>query len=35
MDSKNFPAPLGGEKTGKNLTVRGKPVPKINLLVDE
>ncbi len=35
MDSKNSPAPLGGEKTGKNPTDRGKLGAKINLLVDE
>ena len=35
MDSKNSPAPLGGEKTGKNLTDRGKRGAKINLLVDQ
>ena len=35
MDSKNSPAPLGGEKTGKNPTDRGKRSAKINLLVDE
>src|SRR5919107_3781099 len=35
MDSKNSPAPLGGEKTGKNPTDRGKQGAKINLLVDE
>jgi putative transposase len=35
MDSKNSPAPLGGEKTGKNPTDRGKRGAKINLLVDE
>src|SRR5215218_9587525 len=34
MDSKNSPAPLGGEKTGKNPTDRGKRGAKINLLVD-
>jgi putative transposase len=31
----NSPAPLGGEKTGKNPTDRGKQGAKINLLVDE
>jgi len=35
MDSKSSPAPLGGEKTGKNPTDRGKLGAKINLLVDE
>jgi putative transposase len=35
MDSKNSPAPLGGEKTGNNPTDRGKQGAKINLLVDE
>jgi putative transposase len=35
MDSKNSPAPLGGQKTGKNPTDRGKQGAKINLLVDE
>jgi putative transposase len=35
MDCKNSPAPLGGEKTGKNPTDRGKQGAKINLLVDE
>jgi putative transposase len=35
MDSKNSPAPLGGERTGKNPTDRGKRGAKINLLVDE
>ncbi|MCA1738829.1 MAG: IS5 family transposase [Actinobacteria bacterium] len=35
MDSKHSPAPLGGEKTGKNPTDRGKRGAKINLLVDE
>jgi putative transposase len=35
MDSKNSPAPLGGEKTGKNPTDRGKLGAKINLIVDE
>lgn len=35
MDSKHSPAPLGGEKTGKNPTDRGKLGAKINLLVDE
>jgi putative transposase len=34
MDSKNSTAPLGGEKTGKNPTDRGKLGAKINLLVD-
>jgi len=35
MDSKSSPAPLGGERTGKNPTDRGKRGAKINLLVDE
>jgi putative transposase len=35
MDSKNSPAPLGGEKTGKNPTDRGKRGVKMNLLVDQ
>jgi putative transposase len=35
MDSKNSPAPLGGDKTGKNPTDRGKRGAKINLLVDQ
>jgi putative transposase len=35
MDSKSSPAPLGGEKTGKNPTDRGKLGAKINLIVDE
>jgi putative transposase len=34
MDSKHSAAPLGGEKTGKNPTDRGKLGAKINLLVD-
>ena len=34
MDSKSSPAPLGGQKTGKNPTDRGKSGAKINLLVD-
>jgi putative transposase len=34
MDSKNSPAPLGGEKTGNNPTDRGKLGAKMNLLVD-
>jgi putative transposase len=34
MDSKHSAAPLGGEKTGKNPTDRGKAGAKINLLVD-
>ena len=34
MDSKSSAAPLGGEKTGKNPTDRGKSGAKINLLVD-
>ena len=35
MDSKSSAAPLGGEKTGKSPTDRGKRGAKINLLVDE
>ena len=35
MDSKNSPAPVGGAKTGKNPTDRGKRGAKINLLVDQ
>jgi len=35
MDFKHTPAPLGGEKVGKNPTDRGKLGAKINLLVDE
>jgi putative transposase len=34
MDSKHCAAPLGGHKTGKNPTDRGKSGAKINLLVD-
>jgi putative transposase len=34
MDSKHSGAPLGGQKTGKNPTDRGKLGAKINLLVD-
>jgi putative transposase len=34
MDSKHSAAPLGGHKTGKNPTDRGKSGAKINLLVD-
>jgi putative transposase len=34
MDSKHYAAPLGGHKTGKNPTDRGKSGAKINLLVD-
>ena len=34
MDSKHSPAPLGGAKTGKNPTDRGKSGAKLNLLVD-
>lgn len=34
MDSKSSAAPLGGEKTGRNPTDRGKRGAKINLLVD-
>jgi len=35
MDSKHSASPLGGERTGKNPTDRGKLGAKINLLVDE
>jgi len=35
VDSKMVPAPLGGGKTGKNPTDRGKSGAKIHLLVDE
>jgi hypothetical protein len=35
VDSKHFPALLGGEKVGKKPTHRGKLGAKINLLVDE
>jgi putative transposase len=35
MDSKNSPAPLGGQITGNNPTDRGKRGAKINLLLDE
>src|ERR671910_1651861 len=35
MDSKNSPTPLGGDKTGKNPTDRGKQGAKMNLLVDQ
>lgn len=34
MDSKHAASPLGGEKTGKNPTDRGKLGAKINLMVD-
>lgn len=34
MDSKHSPAPLGGGRTGRNPTDRGKLGAKINLLVD-
>jgi len=34
MDSKSCAAPLGGEKSGKNPTDRGKLGAKIHLLVD-
>jgi putative transposase len=34
MDSKHSAAPLGGQKTGKNPTDRGKLGAKLNLLVD-
>jgi putative transposase len=35
IDSKHSAAPLGGERTGKNPTDRGKTGAKLNLLVDE
>lgn len=35
VDSKMVPAPLGGQKTGKSPTDRGKSGAKIHLLVDE
>jgi putative transposase len=35
VDSKSVPAPLGGAKTGKNPTDRGKSGAKIHILVDE
>lgn len=35
VDSKSVPAPLGGEKTGKNPTDRAKSGSKIHILVDE
>lgn len=35
VDSKTAPAPLGGQKTGRNPTDRGKRGSKIHLLVDE
>lgn len=35
MDSKHSAAPLGGHRTGKNPTDRGKLGAKMNLLVDE
>lgn len=35
VDSKMVPAPLGGEKTGKNPTDRAKSGAKIHILVDE
>jgi putative transposase len=35
IDSKSCPAPLGGEKTGKNPTDRGKLGAKIHVLVDQ
>ena len=35
IDSKSCPAPLGGEKTGKNPTDRGKRGSKIHILVDQ
>ena len=35
MDSKNSPAPLGGEKTGNNPTDTGNSAAKMNLLVEE
>ncbi len=34
MDSKHSPAPLGGDKTGRNPTDRGKLGAKMNLMVD-
>ncbi len=34
MDSKSCASPLGGEKTGKNPTDRGKSGAKMNLLID-
>jgi putative transposase len=34
MDSKHCPSPLGGDRTGKNPTDRGKLGAKINLMVD-
>lgn len=35
IDSKSYPAPLGGSKTGKNPTDRGKTGAKLHLLVDK
>lgn len=35
LDSKSYPAPLGGEGTGRNPTDRGKRGSKIHLLVDK
>ena len=35
IDSKSCPAPLGGERTGKNPTDRGKRGSKIHILVDQ
>ena len=35
IDSKMVPAPLGGSKTGKNPTDRGKSGAKIHLMVDQ
>lgn len=35
VDSKMVPAPLGGDRTGKNPTDRGKSGAKIHILVDE
>ena len=35
IDSNSFPAPLGGEQTGKNPTDRGKRGSNIHILVDQ
>lgn len=35
LDSKSCPAPLGGERTGRNPTDRGKQGSKLHLLVDK
>lgn len=35
LDSKSYPAPLGGEGTGRNPTDRGKRGSKLHLLVDK